>query len=315
MRPGISPTPLGRWPWQAFYPAIAFARTRPGEALKTRDIRVCILRIEGTNCEDESWRAFDRLGARSEYVHLKQLTGDVPHPEDARSLEDFQVLFIPGGFSSGDYVRAGAIFASRIKSKLSKELNGFIEAGYPVGGVCNGFQVLVELGALPGFSNGLAKRPEAVLATNDSSRFECRPTLLKIESKRSPWTKRFRKGNIIQVPCAHAEGKFTFPQEEEDALLQRLIDQDQVALRYVDPDGAYGGYPFNPNGSIYNIAGISNEAGNVFGMMPHPERVFFRETMADWTREKPMGLANAPEGYGPGRQVFEGVLEYVRRKF
>ncbi len=283
--------------------------------MKTRDIRVCILRIEGTNCEEESWRAFDRLGAKSEYVHLKQLTGDVLHLEDARSLEDYQVLFIPGGFSSGDYVRAGAIFASRIKSKLRNDLNAFIDAGYPVGGVCNGFQVLVELGALPGFGNGLADRPEAVLATNDSSRFECRPSLLKVESKRSPWTKRFKKGAIIQVPCAHAEGKFTFPQEEEDTLLQRLIDQDQVALRYVGPDGDYAGYPYNPNGSLHNIAGITNEAGNVFGMMPHPERVFFRETMSDWTREDQMGLANAPEGHGPGKLVFDGVLEYVRRKF
>ena len=111
----------------AFYPAIAFGPPRQGEAVKTRDIRVCILRIEGTNCEDESMYAFQRLGAKAEQVHLKQLTGSSVAGNGARSLEDYQVLFIPGGFSSGDYVRAGAIFASRIKSELSGELTDFIE--------------------------------------------------------------------------------------------------------------------------------------------------------------------------------------------
>jgi phosphoribosylformylglycinamidine synthase len=282
--------------------------------VKKGNIRVCILRIEGTNCEDESMHAFQRLGVQAEQVHLKQLTGDAPEGEN-RSLEDYQVLFIPGGFSSGDYVRAGAIFASRIRSALRRELGHFIDAGHPVGGICNGFQVLVELGALPGYENGIRDQPQAVLATNDSNRFECRPALLKVESKRSPWTTKFKKGSIWQVPCAHAEGKFTFPQDEEDALLQRLIDQDQVALRYVDPEGEYAGYPFNPNGSIHNIAGVCNEAGNVFGMMPHPERVFFRTTMSDWTRDDQVGLANAPEGFGPGKLVFDGVIAYVKRKF
>jgi phosphoribosylformylglycinamidine synthase len=282
--------------------------------VKVRDINVCILRIEGTNCEDESMHAFQRLGAKAEQVHLKQLTG-ASSEADARSLEDYQVLFIPGGFSSGDYVRAGAIFASRIRSSLRKELDSFIEAGYPVGGICNGFQVLVELGALPGFENGLRDQPQAVLATNDSSRFECRPTLLKVESKRSPWTKKFRKREIWQVPCAHAEGKFSFHQDMEVEFLKRLVDQDQVCLRYVDPTGEYAGYPYNPNGSLDNIAGITNEAGNVFGMMPHPERVFFRTTMTDWTRDDQVGHSGTSEEFGPGRLVFEGVLNYVKRKF
>jgi len=283
--------------------------------LKTRDIRVCILRIEGTNCEDESMYAFQRLGAKAEQVHLKQLTGSSVAGNGARALEDYHVLFIPGGFSSGDYVRAGAIFASRIKSELANELTDFIEEGYPVGGVCNGFQVLVELGALPGFAPGLASSPEAVLMTNDSSRFECRPSLLKVISKRGPWTRKLKKNEVIQVPVAHAEGKFAFPKEEEDAMLQRLIDGDQVCLRYVGPDGDYAGYPYNPNGSMDNIAGITNEAGNVFGMMPHPERVFFSNRLSDWTRHQQAGAGSAEEGYGPGKQVFDGVMDYVRRKF
>ena len=276
---------------------------------------MCILRIEGTNCEDESMYAFQRLGAGAEQVHLKQLTGSSVAGNGARSLEDYHVLFLPGGFSSGDYVRAGAIFASRIKSELANELTDFIEEGYPVGGVCNGFQVLVELGALPGFSPGLAPSPEAVLMTNDSSRFECRPTLLKVESVRGPWTRKLRRGTTVQVPVAHAEGKFAFPREHEEVLLQRLRDNDQVCLRYVDPEGGYAGYPYNPNGSLDNIAGITNEAGNVFGMMPHPARAFHRNRMSDWTRDQQAGAGTAAEGYGPGKQVFDGVLEYVRRRF
>ncbi|UCC92196.1 MAG: phosphoribosylformylglycinamidine synthase subunit PurQ [Thermoplasmata archaeon] len=283
--------------------------------MKTRDIRVCILRIEGTNCEDESMYAFQRLGAKAEQVHLKQLTGSSVEGNGPRSLEDYQVLFIPGGFSSGDYVRAGAIFASRIKSELAQELTQFIDDGYPVGGVCNGFQVLVELGALPGFAPGLADAPEAVLMTNDSSRFECRPTLLKVESKSGPWTRRLKKGEVIQVPVAHAEGKFAFPQGEEEALLDMLVENEQICFRYVGPDGDYADYPYNPNGSLDNIAGITNEAGNVFGMMPHPERVFFRNRMSDWTRVKQMGGGTVTDGYGPGKQVFDGVLAYVRNKF
>jgi phosphoribosylformylglycinamidine synthase I len=283
--------------------------------LKTSDIRVCILRIEGTNCEDESMYAFQRLGARAEQVHLKQLTGSSVAGNGARALEDYQVLFIPGGFSSGDYVRAGAIFASRIKSELANELTDFIEEGYPVGGVCNGFQILVELGALPGFAPGLAPSPEAVLMTNESSRFECRPCLLKVISRRGPWTSKLKKNEVIQMPVAHAEGKFAFPREQEEALLAKLIDRDQVCLRYVGPDGDGATYPYNPAGSLDNIAGITNESGNVFGMMPHPERVFFRNRMSDWTRHQQVGVGSAEEGYGPGKQVFEGVLDHVRRKF
>lgn len=283
--------------------------------MKTRDIRVCILRIEGTNCEDESLYAFQRLGAKAEHVHLKQLTGSSVAGNGARSLEDYHVLFIPGGFSSGDYVRAGAIFASRIKAELSNELTDFIEEGYPVGGVCNGFQVLVELGALPGFAPGLARAPEAVLMTNDSSRFECRPTLLKVVSKRGPWTRKLKKNEVIQVPVAHAEGKFAFPKEDEAPLLAKLVERDQICLRYVGPDGEVAGYPYNPNGSLDNIAGITDEGGTVFGMMPHPERVFFRNRMSDWTRDKQMGVGSSENGYGPGKQVFDGVLAYVRGKF
>ena len=280
--------------------------------MKVGDVRVCVLRIEGTNCEEESFHAFNRLGADAEFVHLKQLEGR--KGPDARSLEDYHILFVPGGFSAGDYVRAGAIFASRMRSAIRKDLERFIEAGKPVGGVCNGFQVLVELGALPGFEGPVSDAPHAVLATNDSNRFECRPTLLKVESTRSPWTSAYERGQLIQVPSAHAEGKFLLPQEREAELLERLRAKDQIAFRWVDPSGVYAGYPWNPNGSVDNIAGICNEDGNVMGLMPHPERVFFRTRLTDWTREAQVGTAGRGD-QGPGRPFFQGVLEYAKRKF
>ncbi|HIH36676.1 MAG TPA: phosphoribosylformylglycinamidine synthase subunit PurQ, partial [Methanocellales archaeon] len=144
--------------------------------MDTNDIRVAVLLIEGTNNEQEVYLAFKRLGADPELLHLKQLISK-------KDLSDYQCLMIPGGFSAGDYVRAGAIFAARIKSALRKQLMEFAENGYPIGGICNGFQVLVELGLLPALESKMSDYPQASLAINDSARFECRPTLLKHESK------------------------------------------------------------------------------------------------------------------------------------
>ncbi|MGD2247691.1 MAG: phosphoribosylformylglycinamidine synthase subunit PurQ [Candidatus Methanofastidiosia archaeon] len=248
-------------------------------------IKVCILRIEGTNCEQETYDAFLELGADPDMVHLKELT---PH-----TLFEYQCVMIPGGFSSGDYVRAGAIFAARIKSTLFKALKEYVENGYPVGGICNGFQILVELGLLP----RLSKHPQACLATNDSARFECRPTLLKLENH-CAFTQKMEIDSVYEMPSAHAEGKFVSP------LLDEIVDNDQVIFRYVNPDGEYAEYPWNPNGSEYNIAGITNTQGNVFGMMPHPERAFYPYQNQAWTRN---------HHGADGKLIFESVLEYARR--
>lgn len=278
--------------------------------MRTEDIRICILRIEGTNCEQEMFDSFKRLGAKPEMVHLKQLTSQDIREDERRKLSDYQILMIPGGFSSGDYIRAGAIFASRMKSKLEDQLTEFVENGYPVGGICNGFQILVELGLLPAFGKTMSIYPEAVLATNASDRFECRPALLKHEnSGKCVFTQRIPKDRVILAPCAHAEGQFLFPKEKEDEHLRRLIDNDQIVFRYVDDRGEYAGYPWNPNGALDNIAGICNKRGNVFGMMPHPERVFYRFTHPDWMRE------NEDDWEGDGKPVFESVLDYVKKDF
>jgi phosphoribosylformylglycinamidine synthase len=277
--------------------------------MRVRDVSVCIMRIEGTNCEEEAQLAFSRLGAKAEKVHLKQLLGRSPSGM-RRSLEDYHVLMIPGGFSAGDYVRAGAIWAARMKSGLSRDIVRFVESGKPVLGVCNGFQVLVELGLLPAFDGTMAEIPEAVLNTNDSSRFECRPTYLRNDGAGTcMFTRDLEKGEVVMFPSAHAEGKFMLPRESQARLLSRMERDDQIVLRYCAPDGAAKpGYPWNPNGSLDDIAGICNPQGNVFGLMPHPERVFSRHTHPDWTRTNP-----GPRG--DGRTIFESALEYVTRKF
>ncbi len=239
-------------------------------------MRVAILQIEGTNCEEESYIAFKEFGHDVEYLHLNLLKWG------RRSLEDYDVLFIPGGFSAGDYVRAGAIFAARLKAIAWKDLKNFVDEGKIVMGVCNGFQVLIELGLLPG-TDGISDVPQAALMINDSNRFECRWTYLKRENK-GMFTRDVPE--LISLPVAHAEGKFV----THDKILEEIIENGQIAFRYVKPDGSRAEYPWNPNGSMEDIAALTNPEGNVLGIMPHPERAFFPHQHPDWMRvEREMG--------------------------
>ncbi|HDS44950.1 MAG TPA: phosphoribosylformylglycinamidine synthase subunit PurQ [Methanomicrobia archaeon] len=283
--------------------------------------KICVLRIEGTNCEYETYLAFTRLGAAAEIVHLKQLIGAV-QPGDQRQLSDYGALVIPGGFSSGDYIRAGAILAARIQGALGAEIQEFIGAGKPILGICNGFQVLVELGLLPGFGapGGVAVQ-QAALTTNDSGRFECRPTLIKHENRGScVFTQGIERGSILKIPSAHAEGKFFIDEHRRADYLQRLEENDQIVFRYVDPAGDYAGYPWNPNGSLANIAGICNPSGTIMGLMPHPERVFHPFMDSEWPRaaaqaRTTLGIAEgAAQAYGDGQQLFASVLQYLRSR-
>ena len=271
--------------------------------MKAEDVRVCVIRIEGTNCEDEMANAFEMVGAKAEKVHLKQLIGQAPAGL-ARSLEDYDVLAFPGGFSAGDYVRAGAIFAARIKAGMGSDVKRFVESGKPVLGVCNGFQILVELGLLPAFDETMSDRPEAALYTNDSGRFECRPTVLRNDGRgKCVFASAIPSKALLTIPSAHAEGKLM---SADPDFVSKLEENDQVVFRYVRPDGSDADYPWNPNGSPSDIAGICNPAGNVLGMMPHPERVMTRFTHPDWTR----GYATEE---GDGRVLFESVMDYLKK--
>ncbi|MBE0517314.1 MAG: phosphoribosylformylglycinamidine synthase subunit PurQ [Methanophagales archaeon] len=276
---------------------------------------ICILRIEGTNCELETFLAFKRLGASAEIVHLKQLIGAVKERE-RRNLRDYDLLVIPGGFSSGDYIRAGAILAARINGALGEEIAAFLQNGNPLLGICNGFQVLVEMGLLPGFgAEEESEIQQAALTTNDSARFECRPTLIKHENRGNcVFTRGIEKGRILKMPCAHAEGRFFIEERKRERYIQLLEDNDQIVFRYVDSDGTYASYPWNPNGSLYNIAGICNPAGTILGLMPHPERAFYAFMDSEWSRRARERGNEKGNAYGDGKKIFESVLNYLRSR-
>lgn len=272
--------------------------------MKAEDVKVCVLRIEGTNCEDEMASAFRTVGAQAEKVHLKQLLGQCA-PGLRRSLEDYDILAFPGGFSAGDYVRAGAIFAARIKAGIGGDLRKFVEEGKPVLGVCNGFQILVELGLLPAMDGTMSDVPDAALYNNDSGRFECRPTVLRNDNRgKCVWTSDIPQKALIATPSAHGEGKLMSSIPD---FVEKLEENDQVVFRYVAPDGGKAYYPWNPNGSPSDIAGICNPAGNVMGMMPHPERAMTAYTAADWSR------GHRSED-GDGKAIFTSVMKYLSKK-
>jgi phosphoribosylformylglycinamidine synthase len=272
--------------------------------LKRKDIKVCILRVGGTNCDAETKRAFEDLGVKAEVIHLSRMVKD-------KSLLDYDALVFPGGFSYGDYVRAGAIWAKGIVAKLGRELKRFVDQGKPVLGICNGFQVLVEAGLLPGFDENY-EYPQAALATNEPIGYRCMWVHLKHEnSGKCVFTHRIPKGKVLKIPIAHAEGRFTFPKDKEKEYLQRLYDNDQLVFRYCDEQGRYadGEYPLNPNGAFHDIAGICSPDGTIMGLMPHPERAYYGWQLPDWTKKPKI-----PE-YGDGKLIFESVTDYLTRKF
>ncbi len=276
--------------------------------MRKAEIKWAVLRIEGTNSEDESAQCMRDVGVAAEIIHLKQLTGDDVSRTERRKLSDFDGLWIAGGFSAGDYIRAGAIMAARMKVKLAPDIKEFVKAGKPMLGICNGFQIMVELGVLPNMDgNIMTEVPSAVLHLNDSGHYECRPSLLRHVNKGTcKFTTRIPPSDVRTVITSHAEGKFLLASEKD---YKRLADQDQVVFTYTDPEGSKTpAYPWLPNGAPHAIAGICNPDGTVFGMMPHPERVFWRRGHPDWTRT---GL-DAGKGYdvGDGRAVFESIVDY-----
>ncbi|MCD6448413.1 MAG: phosphoribosylformylglycinamidine synthase subunit PurQ [Thermoplasmata archaeon] len=259
--------------------------------MQRKEIKIAVLQMEGTNCEYESYLAFKELGTSPEYVHIKELE------KGKKKIDDYHCIFLPGGFSAGDYIRAGAIFAARLKANLLRELKKFVENGYVMAGICNGFQILIEMGFLPAL-NGISDEPEACLATNDSCRFECRPTLIRHEKSECKITRNIPYGKISMIPVAHAEGKIVFKDEE----YAEEVNEKQVVFRYVDDKGNLAGYPWNPNGSYGNIAGICNDEGNILGMMPHPERAFHEWQQPDWKSND-------------GKEIFEGIVKYIEEKW
>jgi len=263
------------------------------------NIKVCVLRTAGTNCDKETAFAFSKVGGVSELVHINSLIRDI------RKLADYQILAIPGGFSYGDDIAAGKILANELKNKLTQDLKNFISAGKLIIGICNGFQILVKSGLLPG---NVKLKQEASLILNDSAKFEDRWVYLKnskfkIQNSKCIWAKNLPE--IIYLPVAHGEGKFL---TEDKQVLDRLKRNGQIVFQYCDEGGRLAKYPYNPNGSMESIAGISDDTGRILGLMPHPER-----HIAFW--QHPRWTAAKVKKEGDGLQIFKNGVEYAKKHF
>lgn len=222
-----------------------------------RHATVAILYAPGTNCHEETAAAIEFAGGESELLLLH----DLIHGE--KRLGDYQAAVIPGGFSYGDHLGAGRVFAAMLVAQLREELASFLAAGKPLLGICNGFQVLAETGFLPGRTPG--KRAMA-LVENQSSRFEDRRVRLLVSNDTSLWT-RSLAGQILEMPSAHGEGRLLCFEKSN------LLESARVAFHYADAAGRpTEHYPENPSGASGGVAGITDSTGRVLGLMPHPER-------------------------------------------
>ncbi len=258
--------------------------------------RVLILHATGTNRDREAAQAIELAGGQAEVVHVNQLR------DGMRQLANYQMLVLPGGFSYGDDLGAGRLWASDVRHMLMDQVGPFIEAGNPVIGICNGFQALVKSGFLPGSVPGI-ERADAIHATltrNASNRFECRWVWLEPDPD-SPCVFTRELKEQVTCPVAHGEGRFV---PRDDATLQALQAHHMVALRYCSAAGKPGpaGYPANPNGSVADIAGICSPSGTVFGLMPHPEDHIFAEQHPRWTRGERGNL---------GLAIFQSGIRYA----
>lgn len=257
-------------------------------------VRVIVLRAAGTNCDAETAYAFRLAGADAETIHINKLI------RREVLLDNYQILVIPGGFTYGDDVAAGAVLANELRHRLRSPIDRFLSEGKLMMGICNGFQAMMRAGLVPGIGNS-AWHQQATLTTNDSCRYEDRWVHLRVEpSSACPFTSDIEP--LLYLPVAHGEGKF-LPENED--LLTRMDEQGQIVLRYVNPVGEPAGYPWNPNGSVSGVAGVCDPTGRVFGMMPHPERHILPTHHPRWTRE---GLKDSPDGM----ILFRNAVRYAR---
>jgi phosphoribosylformylglycinamidine synthase I len=253
-------------------------------------VKAIVLRAAGINCDMETQFALEQAGALAERIHVNKII------EKKALLDDYQILVFPGGFSYGDDVAAGKILANQIVHHLHDQMRHFIDQGKLVLGICNGFQVLVKTGILPG--TGLEKGA-VTITCNDSDKFEDRWVYLTPQADHCVF---IEKGRQIYLPIAHAEGKVVV---KDDTIIEQLRNQGHVAYKYVNQQGEEGPYPINPNGSIESIAGLTDSTGRVLGLMPHPERFIHVTHHPRWSRRS---------GDSPcdGMTLFENAVAYVK---
>ena len=279
--------------------------------------KVAVLFGFGINCDRETAAVFDLVGGKSERIHVNTFV------QGNRVLEDFDILAVPGGFSFGDHLGSGRLMGNRMRFALREQLHAFVAAGKPIIGICNGFQVLVKTGLLPG-PNASNPLPDFVqrasLTLNDSGRYEDRWVTLEFDpDSQCIWTKGIQR---IDCPVRHGEGKFVMPSTTD---FDALAANHQLAVRYVDPNTPVGQgvtdeplpFPISPNGSMRNIAGVCDSTGLVFGLMPHPEAVYAKWLHPHHTRGSapgPLSSEALGEWEGEGLQMFRNAVEYVLSK-
>ncbi|MBN2544412.1 MAG: phosphoribosylformylglycinamidine synthase I [Spirochaetes bacterium] len=254
-------------------------------------VKVLIFTGYGINCEKELSWAFELAGGQPDIVHLEDVI------VNKSIIDNYQIMAFPGGFSFGDHIASGKVFANIVKYNLIDKLKKFIEKDFLVIGICNGFQIIVKLGLVPDFD--FDQKQTASLVENDSAHYEDRWVYLKAVNKNSPWLKDIDE---IYLPARHGEGKFI---TADESVLKKLNDDDQIAFKYINPHSDRVDYPFNPNGSYDNIAGILNPKGNVLGLMPHPEAYIFKENHPRWTEGK---FDNEIKGL----KIFENSINYFK---
>lgn len=260
--------------------------------------RVLVFSGYGLNCEEETKYAFELGGGKADIVHINDLINGI------KKIKNYEILAFPGGFSYGDDTGSGKAYANKVHNHLWGDIQEFIAKGKLIIGICNGFQILTNLGVLPG-----------ALMWNESARYLDRWVDIKIEDpkgdpkeKQSPWLVGI---NTISLPIAHGEGKYYAEKE----VLQKLKDTKAIAARYVKGEiCSYQNLPKNPNGALEDIAGVLGSKGNVLGMMPHPERALFMSQFPHFPflkeKSRREGL-NLPK-YGPGLQIFKNAINYFK---
>lgn len=251
--------------------------------------RIAVIMFPGNNCENETARAVEAVGMKAKVIRWN----------DTKELKEYDGYILPGGWAYEDRIRAGVIAAQDPVMEIIKKES---EKGKVVLGICNGCQVLVESGIIP----GLRDKVDMALAPNINpfvSGYYCTWVKIKNYSKRkTAFNLTMEKDEVMQIPIAHAEGRFI---TKDKALMQALIKNDQLLFRYCDSAGNIRDkFPINPNGSMINIAGVTNKKGNVLAMMPHPER-------STWMYQVPNLHFNGEE-LGPGSKIFESIKEYLK---
>jgi phosphoribosylformylglycinamidine synthase len=258
-------------------------------------VKALVLRAAGINCDMETDYALNAAGADVQRVHINRII------QDKNLLKDFQIAVFPGGFSYGDDVAAGKILANQIIHHLYEPMKKFIDDGKLVLGICNGFQVLVKAGLLPG-NNNENHQDQVTITYNDSGKFEDRWVYLSPQTQKCVFIVPDRQ---IYLPIAHGEGKVV---TKDPDILEKLKSHNHIAFKYVDKNGNEGDYPINPNGSMDSIASLTDTTGRVLGLMPHPERYVHPTQHPHWTR-----LENGKDA--DGMTLFTNAVNYIQDNF